>query len=95
MGGKVIVSTREHVARLIAARLQADVMGSDLIILARTDALSARLIDNNIDPVDQPWIQGIVDKANPSKLLTYPEAGQEVIARTFNGKEREEVELLW
>lgn len=52
MGGKVIVSCREHVNRLIACRLQADIMNTELIILARTDALSAKLIDSNVDPVD-------------------------------------------
>lgn len=52
MGGKVVVSTREHVARLAACRLQADIMGCGLVIVARTDALSAKLIDSNIDPTD-------------------------------------------
>jgi len=27
-------------------------MGTELIILARTDALGAKLIDSNVDPVD-------------------------------------------
>merc|ERR1711988_2093661 len=38
MGGKVLVSTTEHCDRLQAARLQADVMGTDTVIVARTDA---------------------------------------------------------
>merc|ERR1719463_721578 len=38
MGGKVLVSTTEHCDRLQAARLQADVMGTDTIVVARTDA---------------------------------------------------------
>lgn len=49
LGGKVLVSTREMIGRLQAARLQADIMGCDLVIVARTDALSATLLDNNID----------------------------------------------
>lgn len=65
MAGKVVVSTREHVARLIAVRLQADIMGVDLNIVARTDALSAKMIDSNIDPVDHPFILGVVDPKNP------------------------------
>jgi isocitrate lyase len=52
MGGKVVVSCREHISRLIATRLQADIMGVELIIVARTDALSAKLIDSNADPID-------------------------------------------
>ena len=66
LAGKVLVSTR----------LQCDIMGADLVLVARTDALSAAFIDSNIDPVDQPFILGSIDPKNPSKLLTYPEAGR-------------------
>jgi isocitrate lyase len=38
MGGKVLVPTQEHCDRLNAARLQADVMGTGTLIIARTDA---------------------------------------------------------
>lgn len=58
MGGKVLVSTQEHIQRLIAARLQADVLNSPLVIVARTDAEAATLLDNNIDPRDHPFILG-------------------------------------
>lgn len=74
MGGKVIVSCREHVNRLIACRLQADIMGTELIILARTDALGAKLIDSNVDPVDQPYILGICEDG---KERSFPNAGLE------------------
>lgn len=72
LGGKVLVSTREHITRLQAARLQADVMGCDLVIVARTDASSATFLDNNVDPIDHPFILGCVDPTNKSKLLTFP-----------------------
>ena len=58
MGGKVLVSTQEHVDRLIAGRLAADVLGVDLIIVARTDAEAATLLDSNIDGRDHPFILG-------------------------------------
>lgn len=58
MGGKVLVSTREHCDRLITARLCFDVLGTETIIVARTDAEGATLLDNNIDPRDHPFIQG-------------------------------------
>lgn len=44
MGGKVLVSIREHIDRLTAARLQADVMGAETLIVARTDAEAANLL---------------------------------------------------
>merc|ERR1719277_1324674 len=58
MGGKVLVSTWEHIQRLIAIRLQADILNSPLVIVARTDAEAATMIDSNIDPIDHPHIKG-------------------------------------
>lgn len=55
MGGKMLVPTRESVAKLIAARLAADVMGTPTVLLARTDADAAGLITTNIDENDQPF----------------------------------------
>jgi len=54
-----------------------------LVIVARTDALSATFIDTNIDPLDHPYILGQVDSANPELLLTFPEAGVREIINTF------------
>lgn len=72
MGGKVVVSCREHINRLVACRLQADIMGSELVIIARTDSLSAKLLDNNCDPVDHPYIIGVCSDGKPR---TFPKAG--------------------
>jgi len=58
MGGKVLVSCSEHIQRLIACRLQADVLNSPLVIVARTDGEAATMIDSNIDPIDHPHIKG-------------------------------------
>ncbi len=58
MGGKVCVPTREFIQKLVAARLAADVMGVPSVIMARTDADSARLITNDIDPADHPFLTG-------------------------------------
>merc|ERR1719149_525836 len=52
MGGKVLVSTEEHCNRLVAIRLQADILKSPLLVVARTDAEAATLLDSNIDPRD-------------------------------------------
>jgi len=58
MGGKVLVATGEHIQRLIAMRLQADILNSPLVVVARTDAEAATLLDSNIDPIDHPHIKG-------------------------------------
>jgi isocitrate lyase len=58
LGGKVVVPTSEFVSKLNAARLAADVCGVDTYLIARTDALSATILSNDIDPYDRPFITG-------------------------------------
>ena len=70
MGGKVLVATKEHVQRLVSARAQADIMGSTLCIVARTDAEAATLLDSNHDGIDHPFILG----ATVPNIETYCEA---------------------
>lgn len=57
LGGKVLIPTREGVKHLIAARLAADVMGTPTVIIARTDALGAKLITSDIDDIDKEFIK--------------------------------------
>lgn len=59
MGGKVLVSTQEHIDRLVAARLAADILGANTVIVARTDAEAATLLDSNMDGRDHPFILGV------------------------------------
>jgi isocitrate lyase len=58
MGGKVLVPTSQFIRTLTAARLAADVMGVPTVLVARTDADSAKLITSDIDPRDRPFITG-------------------------------------
>jgi len=58
MGGKVLVPTVEAVQKLIAARLAADVMGVPTVLVARTDANSAKLLTSIIDERDQEFVTG-------------------------------------
>ncbi|GAB2274883.1 hypothetical protein Dimus_009654 [Dionaea muscipula] len=58
MAGKVLVSVGEHIQRLVAARLQFDVMGVETVLVARTDAVGADLIQSNMDARDHPFILG-------------------------------------
>src|SRR5947208_8373521 len=56
LGGKVLVSTGVFLQKLVAARLAADLCDVPTILIARTDANSAKLITTDVDPRDQPFI---------------------------------------
>ncbi|HWZ64066.1 MAG TPA: isocitrate lyase [Steroidobacteraceae bacterium] len=56
MGGKVLVPTQEAVAKLIGARLAADVCNVPTVLIARTDAEGATLLTSDVDERDQPFI---------------------------------------
>jgi isocitrate lyase len=56
LGGKVLIPTMAHERNLNAARLAADVMGVPTLVMARTDAESAKLITSDADERDHPFI---------------------------------------
>jgi isocitrate lyase len=58
LGGKVLIPTQAHIRNLDAARLAADVCGVPTILVARTDAESARLITSDVDPRDHAFLTG-------------------------------------
>jgi isocitrate lyase len=58
LGGKVLIPTAAHERNLIAARLAADVCGTPTIVMARTDAESAKLITSDVDERDREFITG-------------------------------------
>jgi isocitrate lyase len=57
MGGKVLVPTGQFIRTLVAARLAADVMGVPTVLVARTDADSAKLLTSDVDERDRPFIE--------------------------------------
>src|ERR1700742_3368642 len=65
-GGKVLVPSDEQIKRLNTARFQLDVMRVPGIIVARTDAEAANLIDSNSDERDQPFLLGVTNLKIPS-----------------------------
>jgi isocitrate lyase len=70
-GGKVLVPSDEQIKRLNAARFQLDVMRVPGIIVARTDAEAANLIDSRADERDQPFLLGATNLDLPSYKACY------------------------
>ncbi len=58
LGGKVLIPTGAFIRTLVAARLAADVMDVPTIIVARTDADSAKLLTSDVDERDRPFLTG-------------------------------------
>ena len=58
LGGKVLLPVSQFIRSLVAARLAADVLGVRTVLIARTDAESARLVTSDIDLRDQPYLTG-------------------------------------
>jgi isocitrate lyase len=58
LGGKVVVPIQEFIQKLMAARLAADIMNVPTLIIARTDANSARLLTSDIDKRDRLLLTG-------------------------------------
>jgi isocitrate lyase len=56
LGGKVLIPTSQAIRNLNAARLASDVAGTDTVVIARTDAESARLLTSDIDDIDSKFI---------------------------------------
>jgi isocitrate lyase len=58
LGGKVLVPISQFVRTLVAARLAADVLDVPTVLIARTDACSAKLLTSDVDPRDRPFVTG-------------------------------------
>jgi len=58
LGGKVLIPTAHFIRTLVAARLAADVLDVPTLVIARTDADSARLLTSDIDTHDEPFLTG-------------------------------------
>lgn len=91
MAGKVLVPVQEHINRLVAIRASADIFGSNLLAVARTDSEAATLITSTIDHRDHYFIIG----------ATNPEAGDlaalmaEAESKGIYGNELAAIESEW
>jgi isocitrate lyase len=78
MGGKVLVPAQEFVQKLIAARLASDILGVPTVLIARTDANSAKLLTTDNDIRDVEFLTG---ERTPDGFLGYRGGIDAAIAR--------------
>ncbi|XP_011037019.1 PREDICTED: isocitrate lyase isoform X3 [Populus euphratica] len=93
MTGKVLVAISEHINRLVAARLQFDVMGVETVLVARTDAEAASLIQSNVDTRDHQFILGATNPNLRGKNLANLLAEEMAAGKT--GAELQAIEDNW
>ncbi|KAI0803171.1 isocitrate lyase [Irpex lacteus] len=58
LAGKVLVPASTHISRLIASRFQLDLLQNTMLLIARTDAESAKLLSSTVDVLDHEFIRG-------------------------------------
>ncbi|KAI0119795.1 isocitrate lyase [Daldinia grandis] len=91
LAGKVLVPIGEHINRLNAARFQWDVMGSENLVIARTDSESGKLISSAIDVRDHELILGVAEEG----IAPLAETLQEMEAAGAPGSEIDAFEAEW
>lgn len=91
MGGKVLVPIQEHINRLICIRSSADVFGSSLLCVARTDSEAATLITSTIDNRDHYFIQGTTNK----DIEPLVDVMNKAELNGLYGSELEKIEAKW
>ncbi|KAF5392568.1 hypothetical protein D9757_002290 [Collybiopsis confluens] len=76
LAGKVLVPTSTHISRLIASRFQLDLMKNTMLLIARTDAESAKLLSSTVDQHDHEFILGTTVPGKPlAQTLVEAESG--------------------
>lgn len=87
MAGKVLVPIQEHINRLVAIRLQFDIMGVENLAICRTDSEAATLITSNIDDRDHAFIMG---STNPS----LPPLNSVMVEAEMSGKSGDQLQII-
>lgn len=86
LAGKVIVPTSQQISRLIATRLQWDIMNTNNLLIARSDQHSGKLLSSTVDPSDHEFVLGVSEPTEPlSDVLQRAEA---------EGATGEEIDIL-
>lgn len=91
LAGKVLVPTSTHISRLITARFQLDLLKSTMLLIARTDSESGKLISSSVDIDDHEFILGTTTPSEKSLAQVLAEAE----TRGATGPEVDAAEKDW
>jgi len=96
LSGKVVVPTSAHISRLVASRFQLDLLQHTMLLIARTDAESARLLSSTVDARDHPYIRGVPTRLpGGSRRLALAEVLDRAEAEGRSGAEIDGLEAKW
>ncbi|KZV69727.1 isocitrate lyase and phosphorylmutase [Peniophora sp. CONT] len=96
LAGKVIVPTSTHIQRFIAARFQLDMLQNTMLLIARTDAESGKLLTSTVDPRDHPFVKGVpTRKASGERRLALADVLARAEAAGKSGPEIDKLEADW
>lgn len=91
LAGKVLVPMSDHINRLVAARFQWDIMGTENLVIARTDSESGMLLSSAVDVRDHEFLLGTTAEGEQplSEIL------QEMEMKGASGAEIDATESEW
>jgi isocitrate lyase len=90
------VPTSAHISRLVASRFQLDLLQHTMLLIARTDAESARLLSSTVDARDHAYIRGVRTRLpDGSHRLALAEALDRAEAEGRSGAEIDNLEAKW
>ncbi|CAB4254016.1 similar to Saccharomyces cerevisiae YER065C ICL1 Isocitrate lyase, catalyzes the formation of succinate and glyoxylate from isocitrate, a key reaction of the glyoxylate cycle [Maudiozyma barnettii] len=92
MAGRCVIPVQEHINRLVTIRMCADVMNSNLVIVARSDSEAATLISSTIDSRDHYFIVGAT---NPDLEYSLAETLEIAISQGADGNKLSQIEKEW
>ncbi len=96
LSGKVVVPTSAHISRLVASRFQLDLLQNTMLLIARTDAESARLLSSTVDARDHAYIRGVRTRlSDGSHRLALAEVLDRAEAEGRCGAEIDSLEAKW
>lgn len=88
--------TSAHISRLVASRFQLDLLQHTMLLIARTDAESARLLSSTVDARDHPYIRGVPTcLPDGSRRLALAEVLDRAEAEGRSGAEIDNLEAKW